>query len=126
MQKRIDDGRSNEKVEQQLEQAKIEKAQTSCGIIKPFLSFFGISEPNSFDAAIRLDPDMLVNGFLGRALLFRETEALPLRRDDYAPLPLPETIKGRLSQLYKDGHANIEGEPRVQLQGDEIIIRVSD
>lgn len=124
--KKIEDGRGTDRDDVELKHLQDDRSKMDSGISKPLLSFFGITEPNSFDAAIRLDPDMLVNGFLGRALLFRETEALPLRRDDYAPLPLPETIKGRLSQLYKDGHANIEGEPRVQLQGDEIIIRVSD
>jgi len=125
LQKRIDDGRSNEKVEQQLEQAKIEKAQTSSGIIKPFLSFFGISEPSSFDAAIRLDSDMLVNGFLGRALLFRESEALPLRRANYNPQPLPIMLSSRLTQLYANGTSGDEFE-RVQLYGDEEVIPLSD
>lgn len=124
--KKLEDGKGTNRDEAELVHLQADRAKMDSGISKPFLSFFGITEPNSFDAAIRLDPDMLVNGFLGRALLFRETEALPLRRDDYAPLQMPETVKGRLAQLYRDGHGTIEGEPRVQLQGDEIIIRVSD
>ncbi|HZK25829.1 MAG TPA: bifunctional DNA primase/polymerase [Oscillospiraceae bacterium] len=125
IQKRLDDGRGGEKAEQELEHAKTEREQTNSGIPKPFLSFFGISEPNSFDAAIRMDPDMLVNGFLGRALLFRESEALPMRRSDYNPRQMPITLSSRLSQLYKNGSAGAEFE-RVQLYGDEETITVSE
>jgi hypothetical protein len=125
LQKKIDDGRGNQKIEAMLDHARAEKEQASGGIVKPFLSFFGISEPSSFDAAIRMDYDMLVNGFLGRALLFREHEALPLRRKDYAPKPVPPQLSARLLELYLDGASGDEFE-RVQLYGHEQTIHVSD
>lgn len=120
-QKRVDDGRGGE---QELDDLRADRLKINNGISAPFLSFFGITEPNSFDAAIRLDPDMLVNGFLGRALLFRESQALPLRRDKYAPMPLCDELKARLFELYAQGHDGKEFD-RVRLYGDRRIINIS-
>ena len=121
-QKRVDDGRGDE---QELEDLRADRLKINNGIAAPFLSFFGITEPNSFDAAIRIDPDMLVNGFLGRALLFREPQALPLRRDDYSPIALDDELKARLYELYAQGCAGKEFE-RVKLYGETRIIKLSD
>ena len=120
-QKRVDDGRGGEL---ELDSLRDDLLKVNNGIKKPFLSFFGITEPNSFDAAIRLDPDMLVNGFLSRALLFREEQALPLRRDNYAPAALTDELRSRLFELYAQGHAGKEFD-RVKLYGGERIIKLS-
>ena len=122
VQKKIDDGDADQRDHQRLEDLKEAMAAVKKGIKNPILSFFGITEPHSFDAAISQDTELMVNGFLGRALMFREHDPLPLRRDNYNPGPMPSSLAARLFDLYSGGHAG--DDEKVQRHGDIITIPI--
>lgn len=123
--KRKDEGRGDAHTDQQLEDLRYQMAQINKGLKNPILSFFGITEPSSFDAAISNDPELMVNGFLGRALMFRENDPLPLRRSNYRPGEIPISLSARLAQLYSNGYA-VSGneEEKIQLIGERETIPV--
>lgn len=123
--KRKDDGRGDAHTDQLLDDLRYQMAQINKGLKNPILSFFGITEPSSFDAAISNDPELMVNGFLGRALMFRENDPLPLRRSNYHPSEMPISLSARLAQLYSNGYA-VSGneEEKIQLIGERETIPV--
>lgn len=123
--KRKDEGRGDAHTDQQLDDLRYQMAQINKGLKNPILSFFGITEPSSFDAAISNDPELMVNGFLGRALMFRENDPLPLRRSNYHPSEMPISLSARLAQLYSNGYA-VSGneEEKIQLIGERETIPV--
>lgn len=122
--KRKDEGRGDAHTDQQLEDLRYQMAQINKGLKNPILAFFGITEPSSFDAAISNDPELMVNGFLGRALMFRENDPLPLRRSNYHPSEMPIALSARLAQLYSDGHVGGSEEEKIQLIGERETIPV--
>lgn len=108
--KRADSG--DKKAEKDLERLKIELLACYDGLKNPFLSFIGFTEPRSFDSAIGGNLDLLVNGFIGRATIFREHDAMPRVRKNYKKPPLPEYLAGPLRSLVWGGSASIgHGEP---------------
>lgn len=123
--KRKDEGRGDAHTDQQLDDLRYQMVQINKGLKNPILSFFGITEPSSFDAAISNDPELMVNGFLGRALMFRENDPLPLRRSNYHPSEMPISLSARLAQLYSNGYA-VSGneEEKIQLIGERETIPV--
>lgn len=122
--KRKDEGRGDAHTDQHLEDLRYQMAQINKGLKNPILAFFGITEPSSFDAAISNDPELMVNGFLGRALMFRENDPLPLRRSNYHPSEMPIALSARLAQLYSDGHVSGGDEEKIQLIGERETIPV--
>jgi hypothetical protein len=124
--KRKDDGRGDARTDEQLADLRGQMAQISQGLKNPMLGFFGITEPSSFDAAISNDRDLMVNGFLGRALMFREDDPLPLRRANFQPYAMPMPVAARLAHLYSDGHASAGNgdDEKIHLIGDHEIIPI--
>lgn len=122
IQKKIDDGRGTEYDQRKLRDLEEAQVTVNKGLKNPILGFFGITEPSSFDTAISLDLELIVNGFLNRGLLFREADPMPLRRDDYRPFPMPQSLAARLSDLYAGGHAG-DGD-KVQRHGDMVVIPI--
>lgn len=122
-QKQEDEGRD---VKEHIERIKKQIEATEVGIPEPLLTFFGISEPTSFDAAITNNIGLITNGFIGRALIFREHIGVPdIRPDFIGKRPVPELLKSRLFNLYSQGHTVNIGDS-VERKGDVIYIEITD
>lgn len=91
------------------------------GIENPYLGIFGLTTPERFDAI--MDYDMAVNGFLGRALIFREREDNPRAKPRGAVErgPVPDDIAATLQNLYAPGFADMRA-TRVERIGDQVDI----
>ncbi len=89
------------------------------GIVNPYLTFFAVSEPGSFNAAMDSDPWLLTGGLMGRALLFEELENVPLKKPDneISRDELPPHILNRLLALSAGGDCSATGS-RVERKGD--------
>lgn len=96
------------------------RRQVENGVVEPYLSFFGLSEPGSFDAAVNADPWLLTGGLLGRALIFTEPDDVPEEKpyDQVFNGPLQEHIMMRLLALRTGGSASIEKDERIERQGE--------
>lgn len=109
-----------------LEVAKVMKAQAERGIDKPYLSFFAMTEPTSFNNAIEKDPWLLMGGFLGRAIMFEELDNVPMKKplDQIRHDELPAHLFMTLSAMVTAGSAG--GSERVERHGDWQEIAWSD
>ena len=96
------------------------RRQVENGVVEPYLSFFGLSEPSSFDAAINADPWLLTGGLLGRALIFTEPDDVPEEKPHHLinNSGLPEHILMRLLSLRTGGSASIEKDERIERNGE--------
>lgn len=94
------------------------EAATS-GLVEPYLTFFALSEPSSFNAALDKDSWLLTGGFLGRALIFEEAETVPREKpqSEVSNADMPMHIEGRLAALLQAGSSDNGGD-RVERLGD--------
>jgi hypothetical protein len=121
-QKAIDEGEKN--LEHRLERIQEQLQTVDMGIESPFLSIFGLTTPDKFDKL--MDYDMAVNGFMGRALIFRELEGNPRikPREHRTRPPVPDRIKYTLASLYAPGYT-IDVGARVERYGDKSPIQTT-
>lgn len=117
--KQQDDGKN---VDKEIESLQKQIKAVDVGIEDPFLSFFGITEPFSFDSAINKNHELLVNGFMSRALIFREEEGAPRFRKEFTgKKEVPFNLAARLFNLYANGESLELGE-EVRRRGDKVTI----
>lgn len=97
----------------------LERAEQG-GIVEPYLSFIGFTEPRSFQAAVDADPWLLTGGLLGRALIFEETDNLPEGRpfEDVNHAHLPTPVMGKLRALFDADHYENDKHARIERRGD--------
>jgi hypothetical protein len=95
------------------------------GIENPFLSIFGVTTPERFDSL--MTHDMVANGFMGRALIFRELDGNPRIRPRASrnKEPLPDKIKYALCNLYAPGVYDMAQDDRVERVGDKSPIQTT-
>lgn len=94
------------------------------GIVNPYLTFFGMTEPNSYNAAIEKDPWLLNGGFMGRALYFEELDNVPKRRDIDSVFKgeLPGGLMMRLQSLSTGGSQSVFKGERIERKTDWVRI----
>jgi hypothetical protein len=119
-----DDGDPSGSLERRLERIAEQMRTVDMGIENPFLSIFGLTTPDRFDKL--MDYDMAVNGFMGRALIFRELEGNPRikPRAQRRKQGVPDRIKYTLASLYAPGYS-IEDGARVERIGDKSPIQTT-
>lgn len=125
LQKNIDDeGDVSGALQRRLDRVAEQMRTVDMGIESPFLSIFGLTTPSRFDSL--MDYDMAVNGFMGRALIFRELEGNPRikPRTQRQKKPVPDRIKYTLLNLYAPGYTIDEG-ARVERVGDKSPIQTT-
>lgn len=85
------------------EMARVEKAlkNIEVGLENPFLSIVGYTTPVTFDSL--MDFEQATNGFLARAIIFKELETNPARKPGFSKRPMPDSLKYQLSALYAPG-----------------------
>ena len=125
LQKSIDDeGDASGALQRRVDRVAEQMKTVDMGIENPFLSIFGLTTPDRFDKL--MDYDMAVNGFMGRALIFRELEGNPRikSRAQRQKKPVPDRIKYTLLNLYAPGYTIDEG-ARVERVGDKAQIQTT-
>lgn len=125
LQKSIDDeGDASGALQRRVDRVAEQMKTVDMGIENPFLSIFGLTTPDRFDKL--MDYDMAVNGFMGRALIFRELEGNPRikPRAQRQKKPVPDRIKYTLLNLYAPGYTVDEG-ARVERVGDKAQIQTT-
>jgi len=95
------------------------------GLVEPYLTFFGMSEPHSFHEAINANKSLLTGGFLGRSLIFEELETVPAEKDaaDVHHGGMPEHVLMRLLALACAGSADAWKGRRIERQGEWLHIQ---
>jgi hypothetical protein len=96
------------------------------GIENPFLAIFGLTTPERFDSL--MDFDMAANGFIGRALIFRELENNPriIARDKRRKVPVPDTMANALRALYAPGSFDmLDSDARIERVGEKTAIKTN-
>jgi hypothetical protein len=96
------------------------------GLENPFISIFGLTTPERFDTL--MDFDMAVNGFMGRALIFKEMERNPQikPRNKRNRPALPDRIKYALCNLYSPGTFDMSAGDRVERVGARVPIQTTE
>lgn len=122
--KRADSGAN---VDEQLKYVERRLVALNTGIPEPYLTFFGITEPTSFDAAIESNLHLITNGFIGRALIFREHIGVPDIRPDFnGKKPLPWALEDRLRNIYAQGNSIEPGDEVERKLGAPALIPLTD
>lgn len=114
--KRLDsgDGKASE-IEAEIERTLKSIQDADQGILEPFLSLMGTTTPDTFDATIT--PDNVKNGFVARALVLREDNTNPRKKEGFNKTELDDSIVMRLQSLHYGGHSEPPG-GRVERCGD--------
>ena len=86
--------------------ASIERALAGLdnGLERPFLSLLGFTTPVTFEDLV--DLQAATNGFIGRALLFREADTAPRSKPNWTPTALPTRLALTLADIYGGGEAS--------------------
>jgi len=105
-----------------------ERERAEQGIVGPYLTFFGMSEPSSFNAALEKDDWLLTGGFLGRALIFEEEETVPKEKpaSEISTDPMPAFMAAKLQAMLSAGHAMLGRQERIERRGDWLFINWSE
>jgi len=119
--KRMDERGENEADQHSLARITRQLDTIDQGIEHPYLGIFGLTTPERFDAI--MDFDMAVNGFLGRALIFREREDNPRskKRGEVLRGDVPDDMAATLQNLYAPGRFDMQGS-RVERIGEVVEI----
>jgi hypothetical protein len=114
--KRLDtgDGKAAE-IEDEIERTLKSIQDADQGILEPFLSLMGTTTPDTFDATIT--PDNVKNGFVARALVLREDNTNPRKKEGFNKTELDDSIVMRLQSMHYGGHSDPLG-GRVERCGD--------
>ena len=102
-----------------LYRAFMERKIADQGIVNPYVTFFALTEPNSFNSALEKDPWFMLGGFMGRALLFEELENVPMKKpsNEVSKEPLDSHLMNKLVALSVGTEYSLEG-IRIERDGD--------
>lgn len=124
IQKRIDNMEHKGGDEDRLERILHALANIYNGLEAPFLSIIGFTTPVTFNDLA--DYEQATNGFLSRALIFNDLETNPRRKSGFRKLPLPDSIKYTLCNLYAPGEFDTLSTRRIEHYGTKAPIRTND
>ena len=105
-----------------LKRAKEKLAMVQDGLKNPYLTIMGLTTPETFDGV--MTPDLILNGFVARTIIFRELEDNPKMRpyDEIAPKGVPNNIAMRLMNMYGAGTADNR---EVRKHGDSVTVKMT-
>ncbi len=90
------------------------------GIDAPYLSLIGYTTPATFDQLF--DFEQATNGFLSRAMIFKELETNPKRKKGFKKAPMSEHMQATLQNLYSMGRFSVQPENRLEFTGEKTTI----
>lgn len=94
------------------------------GIDQPYLGIIGYTTPGTFDELFTFE--QATNGFLSRAMLFRERETNPKRKKGFTKAPMTDSLKSAIWNLRSPGEFSMELVGRIEHQGDNTTIPTTD
>ena len=89
------------------------------GLDRPFISVMGMTTPSTFDQLVT--PDQATSGFIGRALLVREHDPNPPRKETFKRRKMPQGMASRLMQLAHGGTFDALNE-RIESYDERVVI----
>ena len=121
--KRLDNGDGvPSEIEAEIEQVTQQIKDADMGIIDPYLSLMGTTTPDTFDSTVT--PENVKNGFVARALILREADTNPRKKEGFVKPDIDDTIVMRLNTLHYGGHSQ-PATGRVERQGDPLDVTTS-
>lgn len=113
MERQLDVSGQNPRLEERIARTRAALESLDVGINKPFLSMIGYSTESTFSGIMSYD--QATSGFLGRALLVRETDDNPMPRDKpRSSRDVPEALATTLELL---AHGQVGDRPqRIEMQ----------
>lgn len=125
LQKRIDGGLEGQ--DDNLAALLEELSNVRNGVKHPFMSFYGVSEPGSFNEAVNGDLWLTTGGFVGRSIIFTENDGVPVRKrlGEFGSHELPAPIAMQLATLYWAGEAG-DSDQRVKAKSGRAYIKMSE
>jgi hypothetical protein len=87
------------------------------GISAPYLTIIGYTTPETFDEL--MTADQVKNGFLARAMVFRDLEETPDRKERFRKSPMSDGMKSAIQNLYAPGRFDMQsgGDTRIEHTG---------
>lgn len=111
--KQLDDGRGNtDLLERKLKTVERQLSTIDQGIDSPYLSIIGYTTPATFDGLF--DFEQATNGFLSRAMIFKELENNPKRKPSFKKLPMTEQMQNTLFTLRHGGSYSVVQDARIE------------
>lgn len=114
------DEKPNARLEQRAETIESQLASIDDGIKSPFLSLIGYTTPATFDDLFSFEQS--TNGFLSRAMIFREHETNPKRKEKFKKEPMSDRLKSTLWHLRAPGTCEVVEAVRIQHLGEKTAI----
>lgn len=93
------------------------------GIINPYLGMFGTTTPSTFYGVI--DEDTATNGFIARAVIFKEKEDNPRMKKGFKKQPMDMQLQIALSMMYSGGESG-DTEPRIERKGEKNMVTTTE
>jgi hypothetical protein len=94
--------------------------QIDNGLDRPFVSILGSTTPGTFDQLIT--PEQATSGFIGRALIVRELDENPQRKENFKKRPMSDQMKSSLQIIAHGGEYDMT-QDRVENYNDRVQIR---
>ena len=111
--KQLDDGRGNsDLLERKLKTVERQLSTIDQGIDSPYLSIIGYTTPATFDGLF--DFEQATNGFLSRAMIFKELENNPRRKASFKKQPMTEQMQNTLFTLRHGGSYSVVQDARIE------------
>ncbi len=111
--KQLDDGRGNsDLLERKLKTVERQLSTIDQGIDSPYLSIIGYTTPATFDGLF--DFEQATNGFLSRAMIFKELENNPKRKPSFKKMPMTEQMQNTLFTLRHGGSYSVVQDARIE------------
>lgn len=118
--KQLDSGKNTDLGERKLKTIERQLSTIDQGIEAPYLSLIGYTTPATFDQLF--DFEQATNGFLSRAMIFKELETNPRRKAGFRKRAMPEQMESTLNNLYAMGRFDVRADERLEFRGDKTTI----
>lgn len=104
LKRKIDENEANDKDKNMYDRLESTLNSVDNGLENPYLNIFGLTTPERFNSL--MDFDMASSGFIGRSVIFKESDDNP-RRNKHIKSDEEEyqKIANQLSQMYHNGHS---------------------
>ena len=122
--KAIDSGKGGMSAERKLERIERQLETIDQGIENPYLSIIGYTTGVTFDELF--DFEQATNGFLSRAMIFKELENNPRRKPNFKKAPMPEHLKTTLQNLYCMGCFDMIDNERIEYRHEKSSIPTNE
>lgn len=123
--KQLDEGRGNtDLLERKLKTVERQLSTIDQGIDSPYLSIIGYTTPTTFDGLF--DFEQATNGFLSRAMIFKELENNPKRKSGFRKKPMPEKMQNTLFTLRHAGNYSVIPDTRIEHTSDKTVIPTTE